>query len=223
MHRKTRQLALAAVVASTLTAGGAALLSGSALAQAGPAVPGLALQETYSGGTVEETAFPSSLRQFSETFSPYGRLPGFSPRGASFESEAFTPGDLPAAAGEQQQRIAEMASSAQQSISEAAAEAQQRIAEMARDAQDRIASEARQQSAQGESGSASGEAGSSSESSESGSSSASGESSSGASAANESGSNASAADESGSSDSGSSASGSSASDLSDSGFSAISG
>ncbi|WP_182900831.1 hypothetical protein [Microbispora sp. H10830] len=60
MYRKCRQLALATVFVSAMTAGGAAVLSGPALATDGYAAAGIAPQRSEPGGSTEIISYPES-------------------------------------------------------------------------------------------------------------------------------------------------------------------
>ncbi|WP_182908554.1 hypothetical protein [Microbispora sp. H13382] len=60
MYRKCRQLALATVFVSAMTAGGTAVLSGPALATDGYAIAGIAPQASEPGGSVQTTTYSYS-------------------------------------------------------------------------------------------------------------------------------------------------------------------
>ncbi|MEN3537004.1 hypothetical protein AAH991_17965 [Microbispora sp. ZYX-F-249] len=93
MHRKSRQLALAAIVASTFTAGGIALLGGTASAATG------APQAGEPGGSVRATSYTISEPLLATESASGARTisaPLFSAPLITESASAFAPGELPA-------------------------------------------------------------------------------------------------------------------------------
>jgi hypothetical protein len=171
MHRKSRQLTLAAIFASTLTAGGIALLGGIASAATGAPGTAWAPQASEPGGSVRATSYTiSEPLLVSEAVPVAGTVPIGLPRitvaefpaqwsagqytgsslhsGSSLRSEAF-PGmgaPMEQMAEEARQSIRDEASSARQQIMQEAASAQQRIEQMSQRAQQRVSEQAQSQS-----------------------------------------------------------------------------
>src|SRR4051794_40680854 len=67
MHRTPGKLALATIIASTLTAGGAALMSGPAFAATSPTAAGITPQEITPGGSAESTSYRTITERGLET------------------------------------------------------------------------------------------------------------------------------------------------------------
>ncbi|WP_182899948.1 hypothetical protein [Microbispora sp. H10830] len=156
MHRKSRQLALAAIFVSTLTTGGIALLGGTASAAA-----------SEPGGSVRATSYTTTISEpllVTEAVPMAGTVPIGVPSitvaefpaqwsagrftGSSLRSEAF-PGmgaPMEQMAEEARQSIRDEASSATQQIMQEAASAQQRIEQMSQRAQQRVSEQAQSQS-----------------------------------------------------------------------------
>lgn len=171
MHRKSRQLALAAIFASTLTAGATALLGGTASAATG--APGSAApvsawapQASEPGGSVRAASYTTISEPLlaTEAVPMAEMVPIGLPRitvaefpaqwsasqysGSSLRSEAF-PGmgaSMEQMAEEARQSIRDEASSARQQIMQEAASAQQRIEQMSQRAQQRLSEQAQSQS-----------------------------------------------------------------------------
>ncbi|GLX08565.1 hypothetical protein [Microbispora sp. NBRC 16548] len=137
MHRKSRQLALAAIFASTLTAGGIALLGGTASAAT-----------SEPGGSVRATSYTTTI---SEPLLATEAVPmaGTVPIGVPSITVAEFPGmgaPMEQMAEEARQSIRDEASSATQQIMQEAASAQQRIEQMSQRAQQRVSEQAQSQS-----------------------------------------------------------------------------
>ncbi|MBB2747684.1 UNVERIFIED_ORG: cobalamin biosynthesis Mg chelatase CobN [Microbispora rosea subsp. rosea] len=146
MHRKSRQLALAAIFASTLTAGGIALLGGTASAAT-----------SEPGGSVRATSYTTTI---SEPLLATEAVPmaGTVPIGVPSITVAEFPGmgaPMEQMAEEARQSIRDEASSATQQIMQEAASAQQRIEQMSQRAQQRVSEQAQSQSSASQSQSSS--------------------------------------------------------------------
>ncbi len=165
MHRKSGQLALAAIFASTLTAGGIALLGGTASAATSEPAgsvratsytttisePLLATEAVPMAGTVQIGVPSITVAEFPAQWSA-GRYTG-----SSLRSEAF-PGmgaPMEQMAEEARQSIRDEASSARQQIMQEAASAQQRIEQMSQRAQQRVSEQEQSQSSASQSQSSS--------------------------------------------------------------------
>ncbi|MEU7888367.1 hypothetical protein AB0B54_22935 [Microbispora bryophytorum] len=162
MHRKSRQLALAAIFASTLTAGGIALLGGTASAatiEPGGSVRATSYTTTVSepllvtesaplAGTVSIGAPTITVAQFPAQWSAAQYAGSSLPSGSILRSEAF-PGmgaSMEQTAEEVRQSIRDEASSASQQIMQEAAGAQQRIEQMSQRAQQQVSEQEQSQS-----------------------------------------------------------------------------
>ncbi|TQS24768.1 hypothetical protein [Microbispora sp. KK1-11] len=166
MHRKSRQLTLAAIFASTLTAGGIALLGGTASAATGAPGTAWAPQASEPGGSVRAASYTTISEPLlvSEALPVAGTVPIGLPRitiaefpaqwsagqysGSSLRSEAL-PGmgaSMEQMAEEARQSIRDEASSAKQQIMQEAASAQQRIEQMSQRAQQQVSEQAQSQS-----------------------------------------------------------------------------
>ncbi|MFG1824559.1 hypothetical protein ACGFIJ_18910 [Microbispora bryophytorum] len=162
MHRKSRQLALAAIFASTLTAGGIALLGGTASAatiEPGGSVRATSYTTTVSepllvtesapvAGTVSIGAPTITVAQFPAQWSAAQYAGSSLPSGSILRSEAF-PGmgaSMEQTAEEARQSIRDEASSASQQIMQEAAGAQQRIEQMSQRAQQQVSEQEQSQS-----------------------------------------------------------------------------
>ncbi|MEU6427455.1 hypothetical protein ABZ860_16315 [Microbispora sp. NPDC046973] len=171
MHRKSRQLALAAIFASTLTTGGVALLGGTASAATGAPGSAWAPQASEPGGSVRATSYTTisepllateavpvagtvpigmpmiTVAEFPAQWSA-GRYSGSSLPSGSLRSEAFSARgmSMEQMAEEARQSIRDEASGARQQIMQEAVSAQQRIEQMSQRAQQRLSEQAQSQS-----------------------------------------------------------------------------
>ncbi|XVQ84864.1 hypothetical protein ACQP2K_39605 [Microbispora siamensis] len=153
MHRKSTQPALAAIFASTLTAGAVALLGGTASAATGAPGSAWAPQASEPGGSVRATSYTT----ISEPLLATEDVPLAAPI-AGLVAEAEFPAmgaSMEQSAEEARQSIRDEASSARQQIMQDAASAQQRIEQMSQRAQQRVSEQAQSQSSASQSQSSS--------------------------------------------------------------------
>lgn len=152
MHRKTRQLALAAIFASTLTAGGVALLGGAASAATGAPGSAWAPQAGEPGGWVRATSYTTTISDpllAAEAMPVIGTMQSGMPMLTVAEFPGMGAASMEQMAEEARQSIRDEASSARQQIMQDAASAQQRIEQMSQRAQQELSEQ--EQSSAGES------------------------------------------------------------------------
>ncbi|WP_432866615.1 hypothetical protein [Microbispora rosea] len=154
MHRKTRQLALAAIFASTLTAGGVALLGGAASAATGAPGSAWAPQAGEPGGWVRATSYTTTISDpllAPEAMPVTGTMQSGMPMLTVAEFPGMGTASMEQMAEEARQSIRDEASSARQQIMQDAASAQQRIEQMSQRAQQELSEQEQSQSSAGES------------------------------------------------------------------------
>ncbi|MFI9574743.1 hypothetical protein ACIG5D_25205 [Microbispora rosea] len=154
MHRKTRQLALAAIFASTLTAGGVALLGGAASAATGAPGSAWAPQAGEPGGWVRATSYTTTISDpllAAEAMPVIGTMQSGMPMLTVAEFPGMGAASMEQMAEEARQSIRDEASSARQQIMQDAASAQQRIEQMSQRAQQELSEQEQSQSSAGES------------------------------------------------------------------------
>ncbi|MFI7032934.1 hypothetical protein ACIBK1_29810 [Microbispora rosea] len=154
MHRKTRQLALAAIFASTLTAGGVALLGGAASAATGALGSAWAPQAGEPGGWVRATSYTTTISDpllAAEAMPVIGTMQSGMPMLTVAEFPGMGAASMEQMAEEARQSIRDEASSARQQIMQDAASAQQRIEQMSQRAQQELSEQEQSQSSAGES------------------------------------------------------------------------
>jgi hypothetical protein len=154
MHRKTRQLALAAIFASTLTAGGVALLGGAASAATGAPGSAWAPQAGEPGGWVRATSYTTTISDpllAAEAMPVTGTMQSGMPMLTVAEFPGMGAASMEQMAEEARQSIRDEASSARQQIMQEAASAQQRIEQMSQRAQQELSEQEQSQSSTGES------------------------------------------------------------------------
>ncbi|MFI7039361.1 hypothetical protein ACIBI0_21960 [Microbispora rosea] len=154
MHRKTRQLALAAIFASTLTAGGVALLGGAASAATGAPGSAWAPQAGEPGGWVRATSYTTTISDpllVAEAMPVIGTMQSGMPMLTVAEFPGMGAASMEQMAEEARQSIRDEASSARQQIMQDAASAQQRIEQMSQRAQQELSEQEQSQSSAGES------------------------------------------------------------------------
>lgn len=154
MHRKTRQLALAAIFASTLTAGGFALLGGAASAATGAPGSAWAPQAGEPGGWVRATSYTTTISDpllAAEAMPVTGTMQSGMPMLTVAEFPGMGAASMEQMAEEVRQSIRDEASSARQQIMQDAASAQQRIEQMSQRAQQELSEQEQSQSSAGES------------------------------------------------------------------------
>ncbi|WP_030507513.1 hypothetical protein [Microbispora rosea] len=154
MHRKTRQLALAAIFASTLTAGGVALLGGAASAATGALGSAWAPQAGEPGGWVRATSYTTTISDpllAAEAMPVTGTMQSGMPMLTVVEFPGMGAASMEQMAEEARQSIRDEASSARQQIMQDAASAQQRIEQMSQRAQQELSEQEQSQSSAGES------------------------------------------------------------------------
>ncbi|MFI7628927.1 hypothetical protein [Microbispora rosea] len=154
MHRKTRQLALAAIFASTLTAGGVALLGGAASAATGAPGSSWAPQAGEPGGWVRATSYTTTISDpllMAEAMPVTGTMQSGMPMLTVAEFPGMGAASMEQMAEEARQSIRDEASSARQQIMQDAASAQQRIEQMSQRAQQELSEQEQSQSSAGES------------------------------------------------------------------------
>ncbi|MFF4125952.1 hypothetical protein ACFYYP_20705 [Microbispora rosea] len=154
MHRKTRQLALAAIFASTLTAGGVALLGGAASAATGAPGSAWAPQAGEPGGWVRATSYTTTISDpllAAEAMPVTGTMQSGMPMLTVAEFPGMGAASMEQMAEEARQSIRDEASSARQQIMQEAASAQQRIEQMSQRAQQELSEQEQSQSSAGES------------------------------------------------------------------------